>query len=236
MKKYKDLFIDFDDTLYDTRGCAQMALSKLYDHYGLSKHFSSFSVFSDLYWKSNVKLWSDYAKGLIERNVLTVERFRQPFVAAKCKLDLSDEYCQQLNDSFLQFTLQSPTLIDGAKDLLDYLRGKGYGLHICSNGFSEVQYTKLRTTGLEGYFDTVNLSEEAGANKPSRQFFDYAMRRSKASAETTLMIGDNYDTDIVGAMGLGMDGMLYNRWDPKFVPAGPVTYIVDKLSDIKSYL
>lgn len=236
MKQYKDIFIDFDDTLYDTSGCAQDALIQLYEERGLDKYFQSAMEFSNSYWKWNVKLWSDYAKGLISRPTLIVERFRGPLNEAKPEMDFSDEYCLDINNYFLQLTMRFPKLIDGAKELLDYLKEKGYRIHICSNGFSELQYKKLKATGLDGFFDTVILSEHAGANKPSRQFFEYALSQAKADIATTLMIGDNYDTDIVGAMNSGIDGMLYNRWEKTFVPDGPVTYIVAELSDIKKYL
>ena len=49
------------------------------------------------------------------------------------------------------------------------------------------------------------LSDEAGANKPSAQFFDFAFAQTKADRAHTLMIGDNFSTDIVGAMNVGID-------------------------------
>jgi putative hydrolase of the HAD superfamily len=95
-----------------------------------------------------------------------------------------------------------------------------------------VQYKKLRACGLYDYFDTIILSEDAGANKPSKQFFDYAFEKSGAEVATTLMIGDNYNTDIIGAMDAGLDTILYNRWDPDFEPPRKPTYIVNELEEI----
>jgi putative hydrolase of the HAD superfamily len=103
-----------------------------------------------------------------------------------------------------------------------------------SNGFHEVQYKKLAACGLRDYFDTIILSEDAGANKPSPQYFDYALKVSGASRETTLMIGDNLNTDIVGAHNAGLDTILFNRWgvEPTNVP----THTVTRLLDIKDIL
>ena len=100
-----------------------------------------------------------------------------------------------------------------------------------SNGFHEVQYKKLTASGMKDYFTTVILSEDAGANKPSPQFFDYAFRISGANPATTLMIGDNFDTDIMGAKQAGLDVLYFNRF-PAYPAPQPVNYEVSSLRDI----
>lgn len=95
----------------------------------------------------------------------------------------------------------------------------------------------MKSAGLEGYFSTVILSEDAGANKPRKEFFDYAFSKSGAQCETTIMIGDHYDTDIAGAINAGLDTIFFNRWnvDPKTLNRQP-NYIVDKLVEIEKIL
>lgn len=234
MPPYKDLFIDFDDTLYDTRGNAIISLAELFEWADLDRWFGDANEFYDAYWKANVELWTQYAKGEIERDYLIVERFRRPLSLRMP--NPTKEYCLEISDKFLELCSCKPGLIDGARELVEYLKAKGYRLHICSNGFHEVQYKKLTACGLIDFFDTIVLSEDAGANKPSAQFYDYALKVSGAKRETTLMIGDNYEGDVLGAIASGIDAMLFRRWDKTFQPAPTVRYTVDTLPEITTIL
>ena len=267
--KYTDLFIDFDDTLYDTYGNAVVALRETFEEFHLERYFSDPQVFYNAYWAANIDLWTRYSKGEITRDYLIVERFRRPLSRSArfpaCDIptlgsdgsnadiptlgsvgsyvnnptqESVDSYveklCLNINDRFLDYCSSKPGVIDGAHELMDYLKGKGYRMHMCSNGFHEVQYKKLDACGLRNHFDTIILSEDAGANKPSKAFFDYAFQRSGASPATTIMIGDNLRTDIVGAKEAGLDTILFNRWDVD--PADIPTFTVSSLLQIKDIL
>lgn len=235
MKQYRDIFIDFDDTLYDTRGNAIIALTEIFDEFGLSRYFDNPNIFYDTYWDANVRLWTQYAKGEIERQHLIIERFRIPLSAGK-GLEPTVDYCLKVSDRFLQLCSHKPGTVDGAHDLLRYLKAKGYRLHMASNGFHEVQYKKLHAAGMDGMFDTIILSEDAGQNKPSKAFFDYALIQTGACVETSIMIGDNFNTDILGAMSVSMDTILFKRWDKDYVPPQQPTHSVNNLADIKNIL
>jgi len=236
MKKYKDLFIDFDDTLYDTHGNAMIALSETFELFHLNRYFSDPHVFYDAYWTANIDLWTQYAKGEITRDYLIVERFRRPLSEGQ-GIEVTKAFCLEMSDKFLDFCASKPGVIEGAHELMDYLRLKGYRMHMCSNGFHEVQYKKLEACGLKDYFDTIILSEDAGVNKPSPLYFDYALKVSGAHRETTIMIGDNLQSDILGALNADIDAMLFNRWQisSEEIPQ-TLTFVVPTLSDIKSIL
>ena len=231
--QYKDLFIDFDDTLYDTHGNAVLALKELFDFFGWEKNFADPELFYRKYWEANVELWSQYAKGEITRPYLIIERFRRPLSIGN-GLELTDEYCLEVSDKFLALCSVKPGVVKDAHQLVRYLRERGYRMHICSNGFHEVQYKKLRASELIDYFDTIILSEDAGANKPSQQFFDYAIRQTGADPASTLMIGDNFVTDIQGAKHYGLDVMFFNQHGAQATE--PVNYEVHSLAEIMNIL
>ena len=240
--RYTNLFIDFDDTLYDTHGNAVIALRETFEEFRLDRFFANPQVFYDAYWAANIDLWTRYSKGEITRPYLIIERFRRPLSAGE-GIDVTEELCLEMSDRFLDFCASKPGVVDGAHELMEYLRRRGYRMHMTSNGFHEVQYKKLKACGLRPYFDTIILSEDAGANKPSSAFFDYALRQSGAERQTTLMIGDNLQTDILGALNAGIDALLFNRWS---IDAGEIGKVkaqfetqfstVDSLRDIMDLL
>lgn len=237
---YKTLFIDFDDTLYDTRGNAEISLKETFDLFQWGNYFQEYDTFSKIYWKTNIELWDAYAKGEIKRDYLMVERFRIPLStgvdAAGQSFNPTADYCLKVSDVFLNFCANKPGLVTDARELMDYLRGKGYSLYMCSNGFHEVQYRKLKSCGLSDAFDGIILSEDAGANKPSLEFFTYAMKMSHAEKESTLMIGDNFSTDILGAKSAGLHTMFFNRHPDSFAASEEVDYEVHSLREIMHIL
>lgn len=234
MLTYPDLFIDFDDTLYDTHGNAEISLRELFRAMDFGRWFANEQLFYDEFWRANIDLWSRYARGEVSRDVLIIERFRRP-LSCGVGADTSEVYCRMVSDRYLELCSDKPGLVEGARELVDYLRGRGYRLHLCSNGFHEVQYRKLRACGLDGCFETINLSEDAGANKPSAEFFDYALRTAQARRESTLMIGDNFQTDILGAKNAGIATAYFNRY-PEYPAPEAVDYEVTALKDLMQIL
>jgi putative hydrolase of the HAD superfamily len=234
MAKYTDLFIDYDDTLYDTYGNAVIALKEAFELFHLERYFPDPQVFYDEYWKTNIGLWTQYSKGEITRDTLILERFRRPLSVGMGE-DATKEKCLEISDRFLDLCASKPGVVSGAHELMQYLQRRGYRMHMCSNGFHEVQYKKLEASHMRDYFHTIILSEDAGANKPSRLFFDYAFKITGALPASTLMIGDNLQTDIMGAQGAGLDTIFYNRF-PEHEKSQIATYSVTRLKDIMQIL
>ena len=88
--------------------------------------------------------------------------------------------------------------------LLDDLRSRGVPVGIVTNGSSEMQWAKVRSTGLVGLVDAIVVSGDLGVHKPDPRIFECALGKIDARAEGTLFVGDNPVADILGASAVGM--------------------------------
>ena len=228
---YKHLFFDLDDTLWDTFHNNKECLRELYADYHFERHYASFEAFYDIYMPHNMRLWEQYRNHEIDRQTLIIERFRHVLRP----LGIEDEKgILQVNHDFLQRTTTKTRLIDGAIELLDYLR-PSYKMYILSNGFREVQYKKLLRSGLAPYFERLILSEDAHIQKPHKEIFDFALKNTNSRRNETLMIGDSWEADITGAFHAKIDQLWLN---PEQLPATGFTptYTVRSLDEIKRIL
>ena len=229
--RYESLFFDLDDTLWDTYHNNKECLEEVYTDYAFGRYYASFEAFFNVYWSNNNKLWEQYRNHEIDKQTLTVERFR-PVLQPLGMDDLPT--VMRINEDFLQRCSRKTRLVSGAIELLDYLR-PSYRLYILSNGFREVQYQKLANSGLAPYFDQMILSEDAGIQKPHKGIFDYALTKTGSQRASTLMIGDSWDADIIGAHNADIDQLWFNpyQWQTgDFTP----TYTVHSLAEIKRIL
>lgn len=229
--KYKSLFIDLDDTLWDTFYNNKECLKEIYADYRFNRHYSSFEAFYDYYMPNNNRLWEQYRNHEIDRHTLIVGRFL--YVLRPMGIEDTDTVLK-INNDFLQRTTTKTKLIPGAIELLEYLR-PFYRLFILSNGFREVQFKKLKNSGLAPYFERMILSEDANIQKPHKEIFDFALKNTNSRRTETLMIGDSWEADIVGARNARIDQLWLN---PENLPATNFTptYTVRSLNEIKDIL
>lgn len=229
--EYKSLFIDLDDTLWDTYHNNKECLKELYADYDMGRLYASFEAFFSIYMPNNIELWAKYRNGEINRLTLIIERFR--YVFRPLGIDDPKEILK-INDHFLKRTTLQTRLIPGAIELLEYLRPK-YRLFILSNGFREVQSLKLQNSGLAPFFERLILSEDACIQKPHKGIFDYALKTTNSRRTESMMIGDSWDADILGAYNSRIAQIWYNpKGEPNrdFAP----TYTVKRLEEIKQIL
>lgn len=191
MMKYKSLFIDLDDTLWDTYHNNKECLEEVYAAHHFDRYYASFEAFFDIYWPHNNLLWEQYRNNEIDRQTLIIERFRymlRPMGIEDKKSVLA------INNDFLQRTTRKTRLVPGAIELLEYLR-PSYRMYILSNGFREVQFKKLSNSGLAPYFERMILSEDACIQKPHKGIFDFALKNTNSRRGESLMIGDSWEAD-----------------------------------------
>lgn len=229
--KYSTIFIDLDDTLLDTVYNTVDTLKELYADYGLEKYFGSFNAFFETFQNNNLNNWRLYECNQISKDALIRNRFIGAFRSVD---EVDDKKALEINADYIERIVKKDRLIDGAKELLDYLKQK-YKISTISNGFTEMQFRKMKSAGLSSYFDKVILSDEVGINKPHPDIFDYALREAGVERANAIMIGDNYFSDIAGASNSGIDQIWFN-------PAGKLatdlkpTYTVRNLNEIKNIL
>jgi FMN phosphatase YigB (HAD superfamily) len=137
---------------------------------------------------------------------LSIQRFEETFKKNGTPLEMGGEV---VNATYLAEMPLQTKLIDGARKVLDYLHGR-YDVAIITNGFKEVQYDKILKAELSKYFRKIFISEEVGAQKPRKEIFEYAIKSMNAPKNSSLMIGDSWDVDIIGAMNFGIDQIYYN--------------------------
>ncbi|QTD36955.1 HAD-IA family hydrolase [Polaribacter batillariae] len=124
-------------------------------------------------------------------------------------------------------------LLDGAFELLDYLQGK-YQLHIITNGFQEVQSKKMINSKIDHYFDKIITSESVGVKKPNPKVFKYALEYANADIEKSIMIGDNLEADVEGALNIGLKAIHCNFNNSSIT--NPKISTVTSLLELKQYL
>jgi putative hydrolase of the HAD superfamily len=109
-----------------------------------------------------------------------------------------------------------------------------YELHILTNGFSETQFIKVKSAGLEHYFQHVIHSEMSGHLKPDKRMFDYALNKANTKAHHSIMIGDDLFADVLGAKKAGIDQVFVNRHAKAHIEI--ITHEIDCLSTLKTFL
>lgn len=206
-KKYTHIFLDLDNTLWDFEKNSRYAMEATFKQLKVGEKGVDFSLFFEVYSENNHKLWAAYRKKEIKKKDLTRERFQLTFDA----LQIKGMDAPEMNDLYLAEMPKQKFLMDGAMEILEYLKSKRYKLFIITNGFKEVQHKKLESSGLGKYFDKVFISEEIKCPKPGREIFEHAIKSANAKKVSSIMIGDDWDVDVLGAVNFGIDAVYFSN-------------------------
>lgn len=209
------LLFDLDRTLWDFDGNANRTYCEMYDHFGLEAlcHVD-YETFHRRYCQINDLLWEAYRCGTLSKELLALRRFTLTLGAFGMDPEGVDtvRLAQRMSDYYVLRGTQQTGLMPGARELLEWLyaRRDRFRLAVITNGFAEAQRPKMRTAGIDRYFDYSFLSEELGYMKPDPRFFEAALRQMGVAASQCLVIGDDYKVDIVGARAAGIAQVYYN--------------------------
>jgi putative hydrolase of the HAD superfamily len=231
MNTQKHIFFDLDRTLWDFERNSKEALKLMFSEYGLDKKIKKFYSFLNTYKNTNNSLWHAYGKGKITKEFLRTERFRSTLAQFNI---LDDSLTAKLSDAYIKTSPRQKSIFPNALETLELLQQDGYKLHIITNGFKEAQDVKMETCGFTPFFDVIVCSEEVGQTKPAPAVFQYAMKKAGADPINSVMIGDDYVVDILGALNSGMHGI---HFDPKAVSKNKRDgYRIENLDEIPAIL
>jgi putative hydrolase of the HAD superfamily len=200
----KHVFFDLDHTLWDFDKNSALTFQKIFDLHQVDVETGNFlSVYEPI----NLKYWKLYREEQIDKASLRYGRLKDAFDALNH--DVEDELIHQLSIDYIEYLATFNHLFEGTIDLLNYLHPK-YELHIITNGFEEVQHKKMTLSNITHYFKTITNSEMAGVKKPNPLIFNHALQVAKAKANESMMIGDSFEADILGALNVGYDAIFFN--------------------------
>lgn len=157
---------------------------------------TNFDNFIEIYEAINHEMWHLYGIKKTTKEELRYQRFYKAFLHfGYDNLNLSHTWA----DNYLTLSPYKNHLIEGAIDILEHLQ-ENYELHIITNGFKEVQHIKLDYSNLRPFFKHIIISEDHGFNKPDIKIFNLAQSLTGAQNHECVMIGDNFDADVLGAL------------------------------------
>lgn len=219
--KYKGLLLDVDDTLLDFKAAEIYAFKKLLTTINVEYK----DEYLEKYSKDNLALWKKYERGEIERKTIFEDRMKPLFEMLNLKEDpVKSSYL------YLDYLSECATILGNSYQELERL-SKKYDLYIISNGEPHVQYPRIKASGIDKFFKGIYISEEIGAQKPKKEFFDYVFNEIRIDIKDCCVIGDSLSSDIIGAINYGIDSCWFNP-NNKESDLG-ITYIINDLSQIR---
>ena len=230
-KKYKHLFFDIDNTLWDFDNNSKIVLGSIFDRFELHRRgVKTKNIFVNTYKKVNKNLWLKYRDGILSKEVLRYKRFLKTLETLNIK---DKNLSERIGEFYVSHSPIQKKLMPGAKDVLFKL-SLYYNLHIITNGFKEVQFIKLKNSNIYNFFDNIVVSEDIGFLKPNQKIFSYALEICNAKKHESLMIGDDIISDIQGARDFGIDQVFYNY---KFLNQDfQATHVISNLVELESLL
>lgn len=227
MTKYNILLFDADDTILDFKKGEKAALTELFKEMNLVDEEN----IMDVYIKMNESLWKDIETGKLTRDEVLNNRFALLFKKYNKEVD-----GREIEKRYRSFLNMQHECVEGAEELLESIYKK-YKLYIITNGVSKTQFTRLKESKMDKYFEKVFVSEDLGYQKPKKEFFEGVIKQvPNFDLKTTLIIGDSLTADIRGGYQLGIDTCWFNPHLKKNITDVKPTYEIHKLCELHNIL
>ena len=230
IRKYKHLFFDIDKTLWDYESNVKEILLDIYNNRNLKSLSVEYESFLADFKEFNDLLWSEYQKGQIKKETLRDRRF---YMTLKKSGIENIDLAAQLSNDYIEISPNKTNLFPEVIETLEYLK-LHYRLHIITNGFNEVQFRKLKNCGIEHFFEKIVTSDNANSQKPNMKIFEFALTSVNAKKKESLMIGDDWDLDIMGAKAYGFDQVYFNPAEK--LQTGSSTFEIKEIAELRHIL
>lgn len=223
----KHVFFDLDHTLWDFDKNSALTFGKILKEENIELDLQDFL---ETYVPINIDYWAKYRNDLVTKEVLRVGRLKDSFAALK--MEVSDITIDSLSTKYIEVLPGFNHLLEDTLEVLEYLQ-PNYNLHIITNGFEEIQHSKLTNSKILNFFSSITTSEEAGVKKPHLDIFTTALNKSNALPSNSIMIGDSYEADIDGALNAGLKAIYFDYYNKKESVEVPQ---IQKLKELRRYL
>lgn len=198
----KTIFLDLDETVLDFHKCEYDAICDTMRHAGVEPTDELIAHYSAV----NLAQWKLLEKKIITRADVRLRRFEIFFSEIGVPVDVD-----KIADYFENSLSTTSHFIDGAEALLPALHEK-YRVYITTNGYTKTQSARIKTAGVDKHVDGVFISQEIGADKPSKEFFDRCIAQiPDFSRGETVVIGDSLTSDILGGINAGIRTVWFNH-------------------------
>ncbi len=223
---YKYLFWDIDGTVLDFLASEAYAIRLLFKKYNIGECTDEMLK---MYSEINSRYWNMLEKNERTKAEILVERFQEFFKIIGADIKIAEKF----NEEY-QITLGDHIeFVDKAKETLLSQKGK-YILVAVTNGTKLAQDKKLRTSGLDKIFDEIFISEDVGAEKPNKEYFDYVLEKlGITDKKEVLLIGDRLSSDVKGGFVAGIDTCWFNPEHNENTLNIPVKYEIDDLGKLE---
>lgn len=218
-----DIFFDLDHTLWDFEKNSGLAFNEIF----IELNFPfSLDVFLKFYNPINHAQWKLYRENKITQEDLRFNRLNKTF--EKLNYSASIGLIDKISEQYITYLSTFPHLFEGAIELLEVLKNR-FRLHIITNGFDKVQQFKIKNSGIESFFEFVFTAEKVGFKKPHPEIFIQSLKTVNTTAEASIMIGDSFEADILGALNQGMQAIHFNSHNEEVHAKCPIVYSLAEL-------
>ena len=201
---FTDVIFDLDGTLYDYDLCHHNALNEALCEISKISGKDIFSI-KEIYDEVNLNLKKQILNTASSHNRIIY--FKQIID----KLGLPLTHVEKINDLYWKEYYKYLTLNDGVMDMITFFRSHNIKIHILTDFVLSHQLKKLNKLGILNLIDNVISSEENGVEKPDTKVFTYCLNKIKCELSDVVLIGDDFDKDIIGALNANIYPFHYTK-------------------------